>query len=143
MSTKTTNYELIKPELTDPADITQTNENWDKIDAELGNMLPKSGGTLTGALYIDKDGERKGWIEPVDGEHELNVIATNDPKSIIRYLNINAEDDIELKDIIKVVDNSTIYRLYGEHNRPYTYGTDDLTAGSSPLETGQLHFVYE
>lgn len=25
----------------------------------------------------------------------------------------------------------------------YTYGTDDLTAGTSPLATGQLHFVYE
>ena len=25
----------------------------------------------------------------------------------------------------------------------YTYGTEDLTAGSSPLETGKLHFVYE
>lgn len=25
----------------------------------------------------------------------------------------------------------------------YTYGTADLTAGSSPLETGKLYFVYE
>ena len=25
----------------------------------------------------------------------------------------------------------------------YTYGTTDLTAGSSPLESGKLHFVYE
>lgn len=25
----------------------------------------------------------------------------------------------------------------------YSYGTEDLTAGSSPLETGKLHFVYE
>lgn len=25
----------------------------------------------------------------------------------------------------------------------YTYGTDDLTAGTSPLASGQLHFVYE
>ena len=25
----------------------------------------------------------------------------------------------------------------------YTYGTEDLTAGSSALATGQLHFVYE
>lgn len=26
---------------------------------------------------------------------------------------------------------------------PYTYGTTDLTAGTSPLETGKLYFVYE
>ena len=25
----------------------------------------------------------------------------------------------------------------------YTYSTTDLTAGTSPLETGKLHFVYE
>lgn len=37
MSTKTTNFEFIKPEKTDPADITATNENWDKIDAALIN----------------------------------------------------------------------------------------------------------
>lgn len=35
MSTTTTNYSLVKPALTDPADITVTNANWDKIDTEL------------------------------------------------------------------------------------------------------------
>lgn len=25
----------------------------------------------------------------------------------------------------------------------YTYGTEDLEAGVTPLETGKLHFVYE
>ena len=36
MSTKTTNYEFIMPELTDsPPDITATNPNWEKMDAEL------------------------------------------------------------------------------------------------------------
>lgn len=25
----------------------------------------------------------------------------------------------------------------------YTYGTEDLQAGTTPLETGKLHFVYE
>ena len=35
MSTTTTNYSFIKPELTDAADITQTNPNWDILDAEL------------------------------------------------------------------------------------------------------------
>lgn len=126
MSTKTPNYELIKPELTDVADITAMNANWDKIDTELEKRLPKSGGTLTGALYIEKDGERKGWIEPVDGEHELNVIATNDPKSIIRYLNINADDGVSLKDIINVIDGSVIYRLYGEHNKPTAEDIDAI-----------------
>ena len=35
MSTTTTNYKLVKPQLTDSADITAMNGNWDKIDTEL------------------------------------------------------------------------------------------------------------
>ena len=38
MSTTTTNYGLVKPELTDPADITAINPNWDKIDSELKSL---------------------------------------------------------------------------------------------------------
>lgn len=38
MSTTTTNLGLIKPELTDSADITAYNGNWDKIDEKLGNV---------------------------------------------------------------------------------------------------------
>lgn len=35
MSTKTTNYNLIKPEYTDTPDITAMNVNWDTIDTKL------------------------------------------------------------------------------------------------------------
>ena len=35
MSTKTTNYNLIKPEYTDTPDITAMNVNWDTIDIKL------------------------------------------------------------------------------------------------------------
>lgn len=38
MSTKTTNFEFIKPEKTDTADITAINENWDKLDTALGEV---------------------------------------------------------------------------------------------------------
>lgn len=41
MSTLTSNYSLIKPELSDTADITAYNDNWDKIDTELTNLKPK------------------------------------------------------------------------------------------------------
>lgn len=41
MSKTTTNYKFIKPELTDAANITATNENWDKLDEELAkNKVP-------------------------------------------------------------------------------------------------------
>jgi hypothetical protein len=35
LSTQTSNYKFVKPELTDVADITAINANWDKIDTEL------------------------------------------------------------------------------------------------------------
>lgn len=46
MSTKTKNLELIKPELTDVADITATNGNWDKIDDELQKRASLEDGKL-------------------------------------------------------------------------------------------------
>lgn len=39
MSTLTPNIGLIKPELSDPADITALNANWDKIDEKLATMI--------------------------------------------------------------------------------------------------------
>lgn len=52
MSTNTTNYKLVKPELTDTADITQTNQNWDIIDEELAKKieLDESGKVPSSAL---------------------------------------------------------------------------------------------
>ena len=68
MSTTTTNYGLVKPALTDAADITAMNQNWDAIDTKLKELetadsnattnlnnlknqkVSKSGDTLTGAL---------------------------------------------------------------------------------------------
>lgn len=38
MSVKTTNLKLIKPELTDAADITAMNGNWDIIDEQIGQL---------------------------------------------------------------------------------------------------------
>jgi hypothetical protein len=43
MSLKTTNYEFVKPELTDPADITAMNGNWDKIDTMFKGQLDDIG----------------------------------------------------------------------------------------------------
>lgn len=54
MSTKTTNFEFIKPELTDNADITQYNSNWDKVDTKfktLDDML-ENGDFDAGLGYV-------------------------------------------------------------------------------------------
>lgn len=66
MSTTTTNYSLIKPELTDAADITAMNANWDALDAKLKEIsdnasdpsivagkVDKAGDTLTGSLTFE------------------------------------------------------------------------------------------
>lgn len=37
MSKLTSKYAFFKPDLTDPADITAFNSNWDKIDEQLSN----------------------------------------------------------------------------------------------------------
>lgn len=44
MSTTTTNLGLLKPELTDPADITQMNQNWDALDG----LIPHGGAAPSG-----------------------------------------------------------------------------------------------
>lgn len=64
MSTKTTNYELIKPSLTDAADITATNANWDKIDAELSK---------TGKVVMASSTDGVEYVATVTGITELYV----------------------------------------------------------------------
>ena len=63
MSTTTPNYGLVKPELTDVADITAMNPNWDKIDKELkefekafGDITPEGIGALPDDTVIIKKG---------------------------------------------------------------------------------------
>lgn len=46
MSTTTTNYKLVKPALSDPADITVMNPNWDTIDTELAKRATLEGGKV-------------------------------------------------------------------------------------------------
>ena len=52
----TTNYQLVKQELTDKADITQISGNWDKIDTEMKRLsdekFDKSGGAIGGKLPL-------------------------------------------------------------------------------------------
>ena len=95
MSMTTTNFGLIKPELTDAADITAMNPNWDKIDTELNKRA-----------VLGDDGK-----VPAEQLPEMGAV-----KSVNGF-----KGEVVL----------------------YTYGTDDLEAGVTPLETGKLHFVYE
>lgn len=53
MSTTTTNLGLVKPELTDAADITAMNPNWDEIDSELIDKWSKTAETITENANLD------------------------------------------------------------------------------------------
>lgn len=56
MATKTANYNLTKPDLTDWADIRVLNANFDTIDAEmkaLSNRVTTGGGTSSGGAIVD------------------------------------------------------------------------------------------
>lgn len=90
MATRTTNYNMFKPERGDPADVTKLNENWDTIDRELenraklgddGKVLPeqlpetdmdgyveKTGDTLTGDLKFKNTDDYRA----IDKERILN-----------------------------------------------------------------------
>ena len=54
---------------------------------------------------------------------------------------------MQVKDLIVTGDVKIVGELRSkdldEKAPAYTYGTKDLTAGSSPLATGTLYFVYE
>lgn len=57
---ETTNYKFKKPELSDPADITEMNPNWDGIDNQLkehadklATVVTTSGGVISGDLTIE------------------------------------------------------------------------------------------
>lgn len=64
MSTSTTNYNFVKPSINDPADITATNSNWDKIDTTLNGLTLNKFGSL-GSNPIKKisDDTVENWIK--------------------------------------------------------------------------------
>jgi hypothetical protein len=115
MSLRTTNYELIKPELTDAADITATNGNWDKIDSELANKVNYKSNC--------------GWAQKSIDSKQRAIL------SVVSTKNENKQDTLIPKYTSDLTNDSGFAKV--------TYGTEDLTAGESELETGTLYFVYE
>ena len=86
----TKNYQLVKQELTDRADITQISGNWDKIDTEMKRLsddkFDKAGGTITGKTTISKGGlDVAGGVKTgsltVTGETDVGTLVTESIRS--------------------------------------------------------------
>lgn len=144
MSTTTTNFGLVKPELTDPADITQTNENWDKIDAELLKNdkifiaeFPQNGyDEIVEAANSGKMVFYKHELSP-STPHYVPLIWFNEKECYFASYLPSKYIQITVPSTGSSFTNVTL------NPSNFTYGTEDLTAGVSALITGKLHFVYE
>lgn len=169
MSTTTTKYKLIKPELSDPANITAFNENWDIIDEQLselaeggGEYLPLSGGALTGPLTVSDNFnvnrtydsvEYKTYVRPINysignnGDYSAGLLLYKGETNQAQLM--FSKDGVMLRDNVA----AKAYNLFGQHNASvtatsirsylYTYGTNGMTANSSALETGKMYLQYE
>lgn len=87
MSITTANFKFIKPELSDPADITELNANWDKIDEELANA-----GTVV-VEAISTDGvsytATVPFLTELSNGLEITIIPNMTSTSINPTLNVN------------------------------------------------------
>ena len=84
MSTQTTNYNLIKPELTDAADITQMNPNWDLIDEQLKEQADRLD-NVSDELTPEGIGALPSSTTPND----LEAYSLNNAKSITSGADLN------------------------------------------------------
>jgi hypothetical protein len=72
----TENYEFLKPEISDVADITSYNENWDKLDDELTN---RNNDLFSGKYTVNDDAE----LDSV-----INEVWESMPEHSTRFINI-------------------------------------------------------
>ena len=129
MSTTTSNYGFIKPSLVDPADITATNENWDKIDIELSDRLTEQDQYHTIS-------SNSNYLELINTIAQGNF--TNS-----RGLRIFNSTKTDLKNAIQLFDNDTSlrYSLYGDHNKPYGSYTGNGSNTSRTISIGGVGMV--
>lgn len=130
-------------------------EELEAIRATADNALPKSGGTVNGNLNVNGAFA----VERSDNNRKARtVVHNNDDKEAdfqnytddSNYVGIRVATEAKgAGDAAKVVHMkngqfASFPILHtGNKEKIFTFGAEDLTAGTSPLGTGQLHFVYE
>ncbi len=140
MSTQTSKYGFTKPDLTDVADITLYNENWDKVEEELSELLPLAGGTLRGSVDVNN-----GYGRVIALNTQAQVESRNIPgdASNRRVINVrNSNSGIDLKHSLSLLDivnnTTTTHHIYGTHNKPNNTYTGNGSATSRTIDTGGI-----
>lgn len=169
MSSKTTNYNLHKIDLTDaPPDITVLNGNFDTIDTQLKNnanhasntsnphgvtaaqagALPASGGTMSGTIEFKQVSNGYGRLAKNHGstaDYGMYLTDTDSSGNIFKLI-VSAKDNAAS---VVPNDNSGPYKLFGEHNKAlvrtavFDHSMSDITAGVTGLTNGRLYLVYD
>lgn len=153
MSKTTTNFGLIKPELTDPADITQTNQNWDKLDIELAKAQSKDAVIIEyNTISFDEVYNLINNGTIVYCRKDEHIMSVETCKSyIIVFSYIDFKNDFggtvyrAFLATFPEMDMDTVWEFHAKElcEHLYKYGTEELVVGESNLQTGYLHFVYE
>lgn len=114
MSTKTTNLELIKPELADPADITAFNANWDKIDELLGG----SGDGSSKSIVVEDTIEAARWGTNLYTWQNENIISAEQIIELLPSTEITAEqlEALQTANIVGVAQEvgNVTFKAYGD-----------------------------
>lgn len=124
----------------DPASLGAVNKNGDTVNGNLN---------VNGAFVVERsDNNRK--ARTVVHNNDLKEVDFQNFVDDSNYVGVRvATEATGAGDAAKVVHmkNGSFASFpilhTGNKEKIFTFGTDDLTAGSSPLGTGQLHFVYE
>ena len=104
--------------------------------------VPKSGGTMTGNLTVEKSGIRH--IFSVNTSSNVAYQQYNDTARNVAA-NIGLSDSQLYYQVTKDMSTWSKYPILhtGNKDQIFTYGTEDLVDGVSALETGKLYFVYK
>lgn len=81
----------------------------------------------------------KDYLTPEDIEELGENFAKKDEIPDITAI----QEDVENLETSVAEIHEAVSGAEGKFAPAYTYGTEDLEAGVTPLETGKLHFVYE
>ena len=92
MATQTNTYKLVKPELSDAADITGTNVNWGIVDTELQSLNLEVDNNANKITLLEDDFQKQLTVLTNKLTDQTNTIKTLQPK--IKYGNDEPSDGV-------------------------------------------------